>query len=384
MMKNIKLLCLSLLCVTVLSCKSETKPPLAIAQNTDQKAPLKKRYIKVALLLDTSNSMDGLIDQAKAQLWEIINELSYAKCKNEHPSLQIALYEYGNDRLTEKSGYTRKIIGFTTDLDEISKELFSLTTNGGSEFCGIVIKSSLDNLDWGNDADDLKMIFIAGNEPFDQGPLDYKDATLQAKEKDVVVNTIFCGKYEHGINTQWKDGAKLAYGDYMAIDQNKETVHIASPYDDIILQLNIKLNNTYIPYGSQGRYKAETQREQDDNAAGYSKANAVNRTVSKSSHLYTNSTWDLVDAEEKKGFRYQDLEKNDLPENLKDKSVSEIKAIVSQQRQKRNEIQEAIAENNLKRRVYIQSKENSNTDNLENAMVRALKKQAEKKDFSWN
>jgi len=328
--------------------------------------------------------MDGLIDQAKAQLWEIVNELSYAKCKNENPSLQIALYEYGNDRLTEKSGYTRKIIGFTTDLDEISKELFSLTTNGGSEFCGTVIKSSLDNLDWGNDADDLKMIFIAGNEPFDQGPFDYKDATLQAKEKDVVVNTIFCGKYEHGINAQWKDGAKIAYGDYMAIDQNKETVHIASPYDDIILQLNIKLNNTYIPYGSQGRYKAETQREQDDNAAGYSKANAVSRTVSKGSHLYTNSGWDLVDAEEKEGFSYQDLEKNDLPENLKDKSVSEIKAIVSQQRQKRNEIQEAIAENNLKRRVYIQSKENSNTDNLENAMVKALKKQAEKKDFSWN
>ena len=35
-----------------------------------------KQTIKVALLLDTSNSMDGLINQAKAQLWEIVNELS--------------------------------------------------------------------------------------------------------------------------------------------------------------------------------------------------------------------------------------------------------------------------------------------------------------------
>ena len=29
----------------------------------------KKNTIKVALLLDTSNSMDGLINQAKTQLW---------------------------------------------------------------------------------------------------------------------------------------------------------------------------------------------------------------------------------------------------------------------------------------------------------------------------
>ena len=47
------------------------------------------QFIKVALLLDTSNSMDGLIDQAKAQLWDIVNELSYAKCGTKKPNLQI-------------------------------------------------------------------------------------------------------------------------------------------------------------------------------------------------------------------------------------------------------------------------------------------------------
>jgi hypothetical protein len=33
----------------------------------------------MAILLDTSNSMEGLIDQVKVQLWGIINELLYAK-----------------------------------------------------------------------------------------------------------------------------------------------------------------------------------------------------------------------------------------------------------------------------------------------------------------
>jgi len=32
--------------------------------------------IKVALLLDTSNSMDGLIEQAKSQLWKIVGALA--------------------------------------------------------------------------------------------------------------------------------------------------------------------------------------------------------------------------------------------------------------------------------------------------------------------
>ncbi|MEZ5022383.1 MAG: hypothetical protein R2728_03810 [Chitinophagales bacterium] len=38
--------------------------------------------IQIALLLDTSNSMDGLIEQAKGKLWSIVNEFGrYEKIK---------------------------------------------------------------------------------------------------------------------------------------------------------------------------------------------------------------------------------------------------------------------------------------------------------------
>lgn len=375
------LLCIAL--VGIFSCKAETKKEFALFDSPATEKPASKHYIKVALLLDTSNSMDGLIDQAKAQLWEIVNELSYAKCRSVSPNLEIALYEYGNDRLSERTGYLRKILPFTNDLDDVSKELFSLTTNGGSEYCGTVIQSSLTNLDWGNDADDLKMIFIAGNEPFTQGKIDYRDAASEAKEKDVVVNTIFCGNYKQGIATSWKDGATRTYGDYMAIDHNQQTVHVASPYDDIILQLNIRLNNTYIPYGNRGRKKVAMQLEQDANAAGYSKANAVSRTVSKSSHLYKNSTWDLVDAEESEDFSYEELEKEELPSELQNKSTAEIKAYVEQQRNERESIQNEIAELNEKRRKFVAKQKKEGGNGLESAMLDALKKQAQKKNYTW-
>jgi len=368
-----------------ISCKAENKNrEKQLLATIESQNPKKEHYIKVALLLDTSNSMDGLIDQAKAQLWEIVNELSYAKCRNERPKLQIALYEYGNDNLSSRDNYIRRILSFTEDLDDVSKELFSLTTNGGSEYCGAVIQESLNKLDWGNEDDDLKMVFIAGNEPFTQGSINYKDAAANAKENGVIVNTIFCGDYNHGIDSYWKDGAQLTYGDYMAINQNQHTVYVPSPYDDIIIQLNLKLNNTYVPYGSRGKDKSRIQEEQDANAAEYSKENAVSRTVSKGSHLYTNSTWDLVDAEKEADFSYEKLKNEDLPQELKGKTSSEIKKYLGAKRLERENIQNEIMKLNEQRRKYITENTKETNNGLEGAMVQAIKKQAEKKKYTWD
>lgn len=345
--------------------------------------PNTQKFIKVALLLDTSNSMDGLIDQAKAQLWEIVNELSYAKCGNVKPNLQIALYEYGNDKLNDREGYIRQVISFSDDLDEISKQLFSLTTNGGNEYCGQVIQTSLNQLNWGEKQDDLKLIFIAGNEPFTQGKISYQDAAEQACKKDVSVNTIFCGDYNQGIVTFWKDGADLTRGNYMAINHNQATTYVASPYDDKILKLNQSLNNTYIAYGNTGKQKMELQAEQDKNAAKYSGANAVSRTVSKSSHLYKNSSWDLVDAESDEEFDYSKLKKEDLPVELKGKSTSEIKAYVYKKKAQREQIQNEIQQLNEKRRAFISNNKTETEGRLDNALIQAIKTQAKEKNYDW-
>ncbi len=347
--------------------------------------PPKKQTIQVALLLDTSNSMDGLINQAKAQLWDIVNELSHAKCGNERPNLQIALYQYGNDGLPASEGHIEQVIGFTDDLDELSEKLFSLTTNGGSEFCGQVIHTSLKQLSWKKNKNDLRLIFIAGNEAFTQGKISYKDAAKDAKEKDVVVNTIHCGNYRTGVNGMWAEGARLTGGDYMTIDHNQEIVHITTPYDDTILQLNIQLNSTYVPYGTHGYNKRQMQAEQDKNAASMNDEIVIKRAASKSSGFYKNSSWDLVDAAEKESFDYKKLKKAELPKELKGKSTAEIKKYVAEKTTARKKVQKEIQELNKKRNAYI-AKENKKQagNNLENAMIKAIKKQAQGKNYKWN
>jgi hypothetical protein len=345
-----------------------------------------QQSIMLAILLDTSNSMDGLIDQAKSQLWKIVNELAAAKCADgRKPNIKIALYEYGNDRLPSSEGYIRMVNPLTDDLDLISEKLFSLTTNGGSEFCGQVIHTSLKQLNWSDSRADLKMIFIAGNEPFTQGSVSHRLACGVAKEKDVVVNTIHCGNFEEGIRTQWKEGADLTGGNYMSIEQDRKTVYIASPYDDKIASLNDQLNKTYVYYGESGDKKRESQATQDSNAASYGQANKVERAVSKSSHAYRNSSWDLVDASKEDEQAIVKAEEKYLPSEMKGMNGDQRKAYVKQKATEREKIQQEIQTLNKKRQEYIvQNTPKELADNmLDAAMLKAIREKARVKNLSF-
>jgi hypothetical protein len=340
--------------------------------------------IMLALLLDTSNSMDGLIDQAKSQLWRIVNQLSSAKCGDgRKPKIKIALYEYGNDGLPMSEGYIRMVSPLTDDLDMISAKLFGLTTNGGSEFCGHVIRTSLRQLNWSESKADLKLIFIAGNEPFNQGEVPYAVSCALAKEKDVVVNTIYCGGFQEGVNTEWKNGADFTGGTYMSIEQDRKTVYIPTPYDTRIDALNEQLNNTYIYYGRQGTAKKELQSEQDKNAESYGQANKVERAISKSSAAYSNRSWDLVDAAKEDEKAVTQAKDDELPKEMRGMSPEQRKGYVKQKSEERGRIQNEIQTLSKKRQDYIasQSKGADQGSTLDAALLKAIKTQAKAKNL---
>jgi len=237
--------------------------------------------VQIALLLDTSSSMNGLIEQAKAQLWNIANDITNYNKNDEQTFFEIALYEYGKSELPSYTGHIKQLVSFTTDMDHLSEVLFALKTNGGNEYCGLVIHKSLKELKW-NEESDMKMIYIAGNESFKQGNLPYQQACKEAKNKGIIINTIYCGNQTEGINLAWKTGAILAQGDYHTIDHNNVTVHIKSPYDSELVRLNELLNKTYIYYGKQGYAMKENMTRQDLNSKSYGMANYAKRSIFKS------------------------------------------------------------------------------------------------------
>lgn len=346
--------------------KSNDKTPIGV----EKPVKTENTKIQVAILLDTSNSMDGLIEQAKSRLWNIVNTLTTLKYQGKTPDIEIGLYEYGNNGLSPQSNYIRQVAPLTTDLDLISEKLFSLRTNGGSEYCGAVIADATKQLNWGKDNSNMKLIYIAGNEPFNQGNINYREAISDALRNDIYINTIFCGNQEEGIRTFWKDGADAGKGKYFNIDSNRAVLYIATPYDVRISECNAKINDTYIGYGSMGHSKKMNQVAQDQNAQGVSAANYAERAVSKSKAVYKNESWDLVDKIKDDKEAVTKLKKEELPKELQNKSKEEIKVYVEKKSKEREAIQKEIGELAKKRQAYIdaEAKKSKSQDDLGNAI----------------
>jgi len=368
--------------ISFASCNSSTAKPVTNI-TTEKPKTSENNKIQVALLLDTSNSMDGLIDQAKSRLWNIVNTLTTLKYSGKTPDIEIALYEYGNDGLAQQSNYIRQVTPLTTDLDLISEKLFALRTNGGNEYCGAVIQDATRKLQWGKDNNNMKLIYIAGNEAFNQGGINYKEAISDAMKNDIYVNTIFCGSSLEGINTFWKDGADYGKGKYFNIDSNLSVQYISTPYDDEISKCNVKINNTYIGYGSKGVSKKMNQEAQDKNAQGVSSANFAERAVSKSKAVYKNESWDLVDRMKDDPKAIAKIKKEELPAELQNKSETEVEMIVTQKTKERDAIQKKIGDLGKKRQQYIdaEAKKTKSQDDLGNAINTSIVALAKTKGY---
>ena len=346
-------------------------------------APVK---IQAAILLDVSNSMDGLIEQAKAQLWNMVTVMGKAKCDNDVvPSIEIALYEYGRSSNDAKQGYVKKINGFISDLDSLSQNLFRLTTLGGDEYCGQVIYTSMNELGWDNNSNSYKVIFIAGNEDFLQGNVHYTRACDEAKKKGVIVNTIYCGDRLTGIREHWNLGAECGNGSFSNINPDAKIEDIPTPYDSLLYSYNEKLNNTYVAYGSGGGYAFANQARQDAYNSSMSKTAGIKRIKAKSnSKVYNNAVWDMVDLLEKDGAAALDkVNKKDLPDSLKNKSKEELKALVEQKSEERGNIQKEISNLNKQRDAYIAAErvKNANKNDaatLETEIEKVIREQAQR------
>ncbi len=356
--------------------KQTTPPP-----TTDQK-------IQVAVLLDVSNSMDGLIDQAKAQLWTMVNTLGRVNCENKaNPKIEIALYEYGSPRNDVRKGYIRQINSFITNLDSLSQNLFALTTNGGDEYCGQVIYSSINELKWDANPNSYKVIFIAGNESFRQGNISFTQACTAAKNRGVIVNTIYCGDRQQGIREFWNLMGECGNGSFTNINQDYKIEDIATPYDDEIFKLNEQLNTTYISYGARGQEFYDKQQKMDQANTTMSKKAGIKRAEAKSnSTIYNNADWDLVDRTAGKEEEIQKIDKKTLPDSLQNKSTAELKTIILRKQKERAAIQTKIIALNQQRQQYINNQKKKGTEasvsTMETEVERIIKEQV--KRFKMN
>jgi hypothetical protein len=342
-----------------------------------------ERKIQAAILLDVSGSMNGLIEQAKAQLWNMVTIMGKARCDDASPSIEIALYEYGRSTNDATEGYIKQISPFTSDLDQLSQELFKLTINGGDEYCGQVIYTSLNGLKWDTSSSNYKVIFIAGNEDFLQGSLPYTRACDLANKKGVIVNTIYCGDRLQGITEHWNLAGECGNGSYTNINQDIKIEDIPTPYDSTLVVLNYKLNTTYVWYGDNGAAGYAKQLRVDQSNFDASKSAGLKRAnVKSNANLYSNTSWDLIDASNADTTFYKKVEMKTLPDSLRNRSREELQKIITAKANERLLIQNNIQQVSKKRDDFIATEKaknmRSNIATLETEVEKIIKTQAKR------
>lgn len=333
-------------------------PPIPVEEVTEDPKPVVKvdSDVQIALLLDTSSSMDGLIEQARTQLWEIVGEMQLDDDDSDR-TVSVALYQYGNNRLSKRGGYIQQMAELTTDLDAVSIKLQSLRTSGGKEYAPMAIDRAVSELAWDDDDSVEKLIVIAGNEGFRQGPVSARNALAAAQKKGITVIPIFCangGSSTSGLAT-WRTAAKLANTDLETIDPDKVVAKLDTPYDAEIVKKYQQLQECSLTYGSDDyRRQVKSQRAQ---ASSYVQSKGValqaERAVVQSRQRVSG---DLLDGYEGGSIEIGAAAPSALPAELRGKSKDEQEKIVKNRLARKKQLQREIQELNLKRTSYTQSK----------------------------
>jgi hypothetical protein len=341
-----------------------------------------RRDVDLVIALDVSGSMEGLIESAKQRLWDVTNELARARPV---PALRVAILSYGNPSYGEQAGYVRVDLPFTADLDAVNATLFAFRTNGGDEYVARAIQTSLDTLQWSQDRDALRIVFVAGNESAEQDPrLTIEQATAAAARRGVVVNAIYCGGDGNADARGWQRVATSTNGVYASIDQQAAAVaNVATPFDAELEALNAELNATYIAFGAGGGRGRANQAEQDRNAAAMSPSAAASRVVAKAGALYR-ADWDLVDAVES-GTALAEVPAEELPAEMQALAPAEREVYVREKAERRQDLQRQIGELAASRSEFIaqQSRESPGATGLDAAILEGLRAVAATKGFSF-
>ena len=166
---------------------------------------------------------------------------------------------------------------------------------------------------------------------------------------------------------------------------------IPSPYDSLIEVYNRKLNATYWGYGSSGNRYKSVQLESDKVNMNASKKGYYDRVRSKSKkHVYQKNSakWDINSKVAMDTNALKNLKDEDLPKQLKGKTLKEKKQIVAVNQASRDSSTQFIkAYSDLRDKYVIEQRKKKPELNAEmtlgQAISAAIRKQAGLKGFRF-
>ncbi len=340
--------------------------------------------VEVVFVLDTTGSMTGLINAAKQKIWSISNQISSG---TPSPLVKIGLVAY-RDR---KDAYVTKVIDLNDDLDAIHGHLMGFHAAGGGDFPESVnqaLHEAVTKISWSKDKKTLKMIFLVGDAPPHMDYPDdvkYPDTCKLAVKNDIIINAVQCGD-NADTKKYWLDISRGAEGSYVQIDATGgPVVATTTPYDADLAKINVEINKTQLLFGKKdaqvsGKLKlaesaALPAAAQADRAAFNARNNAA-------------TAYDLVQQLKDGKVKLDELKKDELPQELQGKNVTEQKEIVARIEQQRLELSKKAIELDKKRGEFINKKlaedtKNRARDSFDNQVLQILQRQANRANIQY-
>ncbi len=368
----------------------------------------KKPKVEVVFCLDTTGSMGGLIDGAKAKIWSICNQIAGAKPT---PDLKVGLVAYRD----KGDDYITKVFDLSKDLDSIHAELKKFDANGGGdtpEHVNQALFDAVNKIKWSEDKKTLKIIFLVGDAP---PHMDYTDdvkypvTCKKAVEKGIIINTIQCG-LDADTTKVWKDIAVKSEGSFAAIPQEGGVVAVATPFDARLAEINTKLTRTVVAVGEgKARMAAEKKLEAAGElakpatpgaappaealAAAADRAGFAGKTGEAGGGGFGPGTGvrDLVDEAVKDGKvdmkKLKEVKEAEMPDEFKKlKTDAEREKYIKEKAAERAKLNKEAVELDKKRSDFIAAemkKKGKGKDSFDSSVLDMLKKQTKKFEIDF-
>jgi Mg-chelatase subunit ChlD len=357
---------------------------VAIAQETQKvdepKPATAEERIDLVFVLDSTGSMSGLIEGAKAKIWSIANSMITLPSK---PKIRIGLLTY-RDRGDE---YVTKSFDLTDDIDKVFSNLSTFKANGGGdspESVNQALDEAVNKMSWNKeDKNVYKVIFLVGDCP---PHMDYKDdvkypvTCRKAAENGIMINTVQCGT-SGGCEPIWREIAAKSDGEYVCISQTGDVQVIETPFDGEIAKLGEELNKTVVSYGKKSQQLEVSEKVSI--ARGLSAATKADRIAFNNvSGAVVQGAGDLVMDVDQKKVTLDSIKEDELPDELKNKTNEEKEKYLTDLSKKRKEINDKITEQTKQRTEWLneEKKKNGNKDDksFDAQLQKTIEKQSNK------
>jgi hypothetical protein len=330
----------------------------AVAQKEGKPAE-NKPQVEVCFVLDTTGSMGGLIEGAKAKIWSIANQIVRQKPT---PAVKIALIGY-RDRGDQ---YVTKRFDLTEDIDTVFANLQQFHADGGGdtpESVNQALNEAVNQIAWSADKGVLKIIFLVGDAPPHMGydEKKYPEICKEAVKKDLIINAVQCGNI--GATAPiWREIAKSSEGEFVAIGQTGNMTVVEAPQDKEIAELNVRLGKTLVPVATGGRSWDDASGEVFTKQRASEKASAsvtadrgaYNYSGGRSVQVGKGGEIELLDGIANGSIKLADLKDDQLPPDMRKMTKEQREAYVSARQKERDEVRAKIAELNKARSAYLE------------------------------